>query len=140
MGTPLYVPPCPHFIREGIHTVCALLVWERSTHGQLSRELTARNLFVCQCGCSTLGEHSLRRALSPTFPAVWVPPLLRQSFSPSSPARSSAHSLGMEARSEKVSSTPKEGTALALSSSGASIDRDEAVDLPPQSVLFEELW
>ncbi len=65
------------------------------------------------------------------------------SFSPSSPTRSSAHSLGMEAHSEMVSSAPREGSALALSSSeeegGASVDRDKAVDLPPQSVLFEEL-
>ncbi len=112
----LYVHPCPRFITGG------------NTHAFL--------------GCSR--RALLRRALSPTFPAVWVPPLLRQSFSPSSPARSSAHSLGMEARSEKVSSTPREGTAFALSSSdeegGASVNRDEAVDLPPQSVLFEELW
>ncbi len=65
------------------------------------------------------------------------------SFYSSPPARSSAHSLGMEARSEMVSSAPREGSTLVLSSSeegdDASADRDESVDLPPQSVLFEEL-
>ncbi len=65
------------------------------------------------------------------------------SFSPSSPARSSAYSLGTVACSEMVSSDPREGTAIVLSSSeeesSASVNQDEAVDLPPQSVLFEEL-
>ncbi len=65
------------------------------------------------------------------------------SFSPSSPARSSAHSLGTEAHSETVSSAPREGSAFAWASSeeegSASVDQNEAVDLPPQSVLFEEL-
>ncbi len=65
------------------------------------------------------------------------------SFSSSSPARSSAHFLGTKARSEMVSSTPREGSALVLSSSEEGDDscanQDESVDLPPQSVLFEEL-
>ncbi len=57
------------------------------------------------------------------------------SFSLSSSAISSAHSLGTEKRSETVSSAQREGSALVLSSSeeegSASVDRDEAVDLPP---------
>ncbi len=40
------------------------------------------------------------------------------SFSPSSPARSSAQSVGSEARSVTVSSAPRESTALVSSSSG----------------------
>ncbi len=60
--------PALALLRVGMHTVCALLVWERSTF-----------VFVCQCGRSALGERSLRRALSPAFPAVRVPPLPRQS-------------------------------------------------------------
>ncbi len=64
------------------------------------------------------------------------------SFSPSSPARSSAQSVGLEASSETVSSTPRESTALVSTSSeeegSASVERDEAVGLPPQSVSFEE--
>ncbi len=66
-----------------------------------------------------------------------------RSFSPSSPDRSIAQSLGLEARSETVSSAPQESTALVLSSSeegeSASVERDEAVDLPLQSVSFEGL-
>ncbi len=64
------------------------------------------------------------------------------SFSPSSPARSNAQSVGLEASSETVSSTPRESTALVSTSfeeeGSASIERDEAVGLPPQSVSFEE--
>ncbi len=49
--------------------------------------------------------------------------------------------MGLEAHSETVSSAPRESSALVLSSSeeeaSASTDRDEAVDLPPQSVSFE---
>ncbi len=48
-----------------------------------------------------------------------------------------------EARSETVSSALGEGSTLVLSCSeeggDASAERDESVDLPPQSVLFEEL-
>lgn len=62
-----------------------------------------------------------------------------RSFSPSSPARSIAQSLGSEAHSEMVSSAPRESTALVLSSSeegeSASVKRDEAVDLPPVSFV-----
>ncbi len=65
------------------------------------------------------------------------------SFSPSSTARSSAQSVGSEARSVTVSSTPRESTALVSSSSeeegSASVERNEAVGFPPQSVSFEEL-
>ncbi len=65
------------------------------------------------------------------------------SFSPSSPARSSAQLVGSEARSVTVSSTLRESTALVSSSSeeegSASVERNEAVGLPPQSVSFEEL-
>ncbi len=65
------------------------------------------------------------------------------SFSPSSPARSSAQSVGSEACSVTVSSTPRESTALVSSSSeeegSASVEQNEAVGLPPQSVSFEEL-
>ncbi len=65
------------------------------------------------------------------------------SFSPSSTARSSAQSVGSEARSVIVSTTPRESTALVSSSSeeegSASVERNEAVGLPPQSVSFEEL-
>ncbi len=39
------------------------------------------------------------------------------SFSPSSPARSSAQTVGLEARSETVSSAPRESMALVSSSS-----------------------
>ncbi len=34
--------PALSSLRVGIHTVCAMFVWEHSTLGQLSRELTVR--------------------------------------------------------------------------------------------------
>ncbi len=49
----------------------------------------------------------------------------------------------MESCSETIYSTPGEGTALHLSSSEEMddevTDKDESADLPPQSILFEEL-
>ncbi len=48
----------------------------------------------------------------------------------------------MEAHSETVSSARERARRLLSSSEeegSASLDRDDAVDLPPQSVLFEEL-
>ncbi len=62
------------------------------------------------------------------------------SFSPSFPARSSAQSVGSEARSVTVSSDPRASTALVSSSSEEEGSESvEAVGLPPQSVSFEEL-
>ncbi len=66
-----------------------------------------------------------------------------RSFSLSSPARSSNLSQGTEAHSETVSFASGEGSVLHLSSSEEEDDegtnKDESVDLPPQSILFEEL-
>ncbi len=60
--------PAPASLGVGIHS--ALLFWERSTLGQVSKELIVHIVFAFQCGRSVPGERSLRKALSPVFPSA----------------------------------------------------------------------
>ncbi len=122
------VPPCPRFVTGGDTHNCVVCLGAEHARSALKGDcphcvhLTMR---------SVPGERSLRSALSPVLPTVRVPPSAEaerrlkswgsqmdlaerletgSSFSSSSPARSSAHSLEMEAHSETVSSTPREGS------------------------------
>ncbi len=65
--------------RVGIHTFCALFVWERSTLSQLSRGLTVCTVSSSHCGRSAPGELSLRREPSPAFLVAQAPLLPRLS-------------------------------------------------------------
>ncbi len=148
----LCVPPCPRFITGGdAHSLCVACLGAEHVCVRLSMRTLRSRRALFEEGALT----SVPRGSGPaSAEAEWrlkswgsqmdlAERLESFSFSPSSPARSSTHSLGTEARSLMVSSAPREGTAVALSSSeeegGAIVDQDEAVDLPPQSVLFEEL-
>ncbi len=101
----------PALASLGVGIYSALLFWERSTLGQISKELTVSIVFAFQSRSSIPGERSLKRALSPVFPSAsaeterrlksWGSQMdlterleMGSSFSPSSPARSSAQSLG----------------------------------------------
>ncbi len=160
----LCVPPCPRFITSGdAHSLCVACLGAEHARSALEgadcphcvrlsmRTLRSRRALFEEGALTSVPRGSgpasaeAERRLKSWGSQMDLTERLEtgKSFSPSSPARSSAHSLGTEARSLTVSSAPREGSAVALSSSeeegGAIVDRDEAVDLPPQSVLFEEL-
>ncbi len=160
----LCVPPCLRFIMGGdTHSLCVACLGEEHARSALEgadcphcvrlsmRTLRSRRALFEEGALSSvprgLGPASAeaeRRLKSWGSQADLAERMeMGTSFYSSSPARYSAHSLGTEARSETVFSAPREGSAFVLSSSeegdDASTDRDESVDLPPQSVLFEEL-
>ncbi len=122
----------------------------RGLLGIKARRVGSRGRRDCHCVHFAPGRLSLRRVPSPAFLTVLAPLLPRggsqldlvegmetgESLSSSSPARSTARSLGSEARSA-VSSPRGVGSALLLSTS-EEVDV-ESVDSPPQSPQYEEL-
>ncbi len=117
--------------RVGIHTVCAWSDWERSTQSRLSREPTVRIVR----GLSGEAERQLHSWGSQLDLAEGME--TGESLSSSSPARSTAHSRGSEARSA-VSSAQGVGSALLLSSS-EEVDVESVEYSPLQSPQYEEL-
>ncbi len=134
----LCASPCPRFITGGdTHSLCVACLGAKHARSALEgadcshcvrmsmRSLHSRRVLFevgaltsAPCGSGpTLAEAEQR--LKSWGSQVDLTERLEtgMSLSPSSPARSSAQSVGSEARSETVSSAPRESTALALSSS-----------------------
>ncbi len=155
----LCVPPCPRFVTGGdTHSLCVVCLGAEHARSALEgdcphcvrlsmRMLHSRRALFEEGALASVPHGSgpasakAERRLKSWGSQMDLAERLEtgSSFSPSFPARSSAHSLEMK---PILKWFPPEWW-LALSSSedegGAIVDRDEAVDLPPQSVLIEEL-